>query len=81
MRLFRIALIAGMVAAGSLMMASPSFAITWKCTATNAQGKSFTASANGPVSWRVRDRAARWARDACYRYPSAVCSTAVCSPS
>jgi hypothetical protein len=45
------------IAAGTLLAASPALAFTWQCTAANARGAKYAASASGVVSAIVRDRA------------------------
>ena len=66
MRKFQNSALAILAAGGLLMAASPAFAVTWTCTAKNAAGASYTASAVGPRSLVVQERARAKALAACH---------------
>jgi hypothetical protein len=65
MRGFRNIAIAAAAASALMLAATPSFAVTWTCSAKNASGKSYSASANGPRTLVVRERAGAKALTAC----------------
>ncbi len=74
---FRSKTLLAAIAAATLLTATPALAFNWQCTAKNARGQKFTATAFGLFSAYVKQRAMDKAMVKC-RAVSAVCHISGC---